>query len=216
MASFRAHLAAVFLMSGCATSRAALTPQELTKVSLISTNETPSTLGELLKGNRATVLIFWSAGCPCVARYQGRIDSLARTYAPLGISVQQVSSNAGETLESLKEAVALRKLQLPIWRDEGGILADSVGARSTPTVVVLSPQAEILYRGFIDNERAPGEPGREPWLEEALAGITQGTPYKKNAPTWGCSITRSLSAPSPGCHSPKPSEEKAAMTGVTP
>jgi hypothetical protein len=98
-----------------------------------------------------------------------------------------------------------------MFRDEGGLLARALGARSTPTVVLMRRDGEVLFTGWLDNEHQPQEPGREPWLERALAGFAAHTSFSSRSPTWGCSITRSLSAPRE-CHA----DVKHPKTGESP
>jgi hypothetical protein len=212
-------LGATCLLLACAGPRAATTaPVELGALPLVSTDGARAAVGELLARADATVLVFWSAGCPCVRRYQARVDDVAQTWAGRGVQVLQVASNAGESLESLRAAAEARALRLPVWRDEGGHLARQLGARSTPTVVLLRRDGEVLYRGWLDNEREPGTPGREAWLEAALEGARRGTPFAARSPTWGCTITRSLAAPEPpACHPPpEASASLATSPGGTP
>ncbi len=208
-------------LSACATPHAAYgaNPSSLHSLRLVPTRGAPATVGELLARADATVFVFWSAGCPCVRRYQGRIDALAEAWAPKGVAVVEVSSNAGETLASLQEAARLRNLTRPLWRDQGGFLAKELGARSTPTVVLLRRDGQVLYRGWLDNERLPGEAGREAWLEHALVGFREGTRFASKSPTWGCTITRTLSAhDAPACHPPSPevASSTATPSGGTP
>jgi hypothetical protein len=164
------------------------------------------TIDELRAGKDATVLVFWSAGCPCVRRYQERVDALLDTYPKEKVRVVALVSNAGESLaDDLKVAVE-RGVRVPIYRDEGGRVARAMGARSTPTVVVLDGKGDVRFTGWIDNERLPGTDGREPWLDQALAGVLAGRDdFKKKTPTYGCIITRSLSEPqtSPCCSTGK-------------
>jgi hypothetical protein len=88
-----------------------------------------------------------------------------------------------------------------VWRDDDGALAEALGAHTTPTVVFVARYGRVLYRGWIDNERAPGEDGREAWLEDALSGFFAGRPFAARTPTWGCTITRSLArSAAPTCH----------------
>lgn len=163
-------------------------------------------LDDLRGGRDATVLVFWSAGCPCVRRYQERVDALLDAYPKDRVQVVALVSNAGETLaDGLKTAVE-RGVRVPIYRDEGGRVARAVGARSTPTVVVLDRKGDVRFLGWIDNERLPGVEGREPWLDLALAAVLTGRDdFKKKTPTYGCIITRSLSEPqtSPCCSTGK-------------
>lgn len=212
-------LCAAGLLLACAGPRAAATaPVELGTLPLVSTEGAQTSMGALLARADATVLVFWSAGCPCVRRYQARVDAVATAWAGRGVQVVQVASNAGESLAALRAAAAVRELRLPVWRDEGGHLARQLGARSTPTVVLLRRDGEVLYRGWLDNEREPGAPGREAWLEAALEGTQRGTPFAAKSPTWGCTITRSLAAPEPpACHPPpEATASLASSPGGTP
>ncbi|HEU4382836.1 MAG TPA: redoxin domain-containing protein [Anaeromyxobacteraceae bacterium] len=160
------------------------------------------TLDELRSGREATVLVFWSAGCPCVRRYQARVDALLDAYPEDRVRVVALSSNAGETLTDTLRAAAERGVRVPIYRDEGGRVARAVGARSTPTVAILDGKGEVRFLGWLDNERPPGADGREAWLDQALAALLAGrSDFRKRTPTYGCVITRSLSDPasSPCC-----------------
>lgn len=190
---------------------AAARAEDLDALHLDSTDDEGQTVAALRQRADATVFVFWSAGCPCVRRYQARVDALAAAWASKGVQVVEVSSNAGETLASLKEAARLRSLVRPLWRDEGGRLAKELGARSTPTVVLVRRDGQVLFKGWLDNERQPGEPGREPWLEQALEAFAAGKKAPAKSPTWGCMITRSLSSTVvPQCH--VPSHEVAATS----
>lgn len=163
-------------------------------------------LDELRAGRDATVLVFWSAGCPCVRRYQERVDTLLDAYPKDRVRVVALVSNAGESLADDLRVAVERGVRVPIYRDEGGRVARSMGARSTPTVVVLDGKGDVRFLGWIDNERLPGTEGREPWLDQALAGVLAGrNDFKKKTPTYGCIITRSLSEPqtSPCCSAGK-------------
>ncbi|MFZ5443779.1 MAG: redoxin domain-containing protein [Myxococcota bacterium] len=192
-------------LAGCATPRAS----SLADLSLRSTTSADQrSVEQLISTSDATVFAFWSGSCPCVRRYQARLEALAAQWAPKGIAFVQVSSNAGESVERIAEVAKERQLQLPVWRDEGGQLARTLEARSTPTVVLVRRDGQVLFRGWIDNERLPGEPGREAWLEAALEGFTAGRAFASRTPTWGCTITRSLTATAaaPSCHVPQPGE----------
>jgi hypothetical protein len=157
-------------------------------------------LDEVRGGRAATVLVFWSATCPCVRRYQDRVDALLERWPEERVRVIGVSSNAGERFDDVLRAASARAVRLPIYRDPAGRVAEAVGARSTPTVAVLDARGELRFLGWIDNERLPGDPRREPWLERAVAGVLDGTTrFGARTPTYGCVITRSLFDPAP-CH----------------
>lgn len=148
-------------------------------------------LDEVVARHQATLLVFWATGCPCVARYQRRIDELSRFHPE--VAVVAVSSNADDDLATLRTLYPARSPLVPLAIDPGGRLADGVGAKSTPTAVVVDREGRIRYVGWIDNERQPGTEGRKPFVEEALSAVLEGRePALRNGPSWGCRITRSL------------------------
>lgn len=147
-------------------------------------------LAQILPAAKATVLVFWAAGCPCVRRYQERSDALLARWQPHGIQVLGVAANADETLADVARARQERRFILPVWRDRGGQLAEALQVRTTPTVVVLLPGGQVAYRGWIDNERLPGDPTRQAWLDDALTRLAAGDFRAETRPSYGCRITR--------------------------
>lgn len=192
-----AALAAV----GCAGSSQLARGPSSEPLQLISADGSIVVLDQTWSATKATVLVFWSSECPCVRRYQNRVDSLAQSFP--AIRVLAVSSNAGETLQEDIAVAKQRGVKVAIWRDEGGVVAQALGAHSTPTVVLVNQHGAIRYRGWIDNERLPGESGREPWLENAIRGVLEDhDDFPSRSPVYGCAITRSLFATgkSPCCN----------------
>jgi hypothetical protein len=181
------------LLAGCATApvRDRLPPAEA--VDLRTLEGAPFSLAEVVARHEATVLVWWSTSCPCVARYQERIDALRAHHAARGVEVIAIASNADDSLEVLRGARAQRAPQLPMVVDLDARLARALGARSTPMVVLLDRTGAVRFRGWIDNERTPGTPGREAWLEAALEEVLAGRPVQRpTTPAWGCAITRAL------------------------
>jgi peroxiredoxin len=167
-------------------------------MTLTSANGSTVALGELWRTHTATVLVFWSGECPCVRRYQERVDSLLDRYPADRVRVLGISSNAGESFADVLRAAKERGVRIPIFRDESGHVAQSVGANTTPTAVVIDASGRIRFRGWIDNERLPGEPDRQPWLDRALVGVLEHRDdFASQAPIYGCAITRSLFSSSP-------------------
>jgi peroxiredoxin len=156
----------------------------------------PVDLQALAAEREATVLAFFATACPCVKRYQARVEALPGQYPAERVQVFLVSSNADDDEASLRRAVEARGLALPVLVDWTGGLAESLGVRTTPSVVVLDRTGAVRFRGWVDNERLPGESGREPWLERALAGVLSGSgSFAAASPMYGCTITRSLGGP---------------------
>ncbi|MGC9986130.1 MAG: redoxin domain-containing protein [Polyangia bacterium] len=180
------------LVAGCAGQESAKRGQ-VDDVPLLTSEGKQVPLREIWREHLATVLIFWSAKCPCVRRYQERVEALLEQYQGKGVTVLGVSSNADETFAEVQHAASGRGIRLPIVRDEDGSLAQALGVRSTPTVVLLDERGRARFVGWLDNERTPGEPDREPWLELALQGVLENrSGFATRTPVFGCTIARRL------------------------
>lgn len=180
---------------GCATARATARSSAGGSVPLplAAADGSTSTLDDLRRGHDATVLVFWSGTCPCVRRYQERVDAVLDAYPATRVRVLGVSSNAGEPFADALRVARERQVRIPIFRDEGGRVAAALGVHSTPTVVVLDASGAVRFLGWVDNEKLPGDPGREAWLDRALQGVLEGKgAFAARSPTYGCTITRSL------------------------
>jgi len=194
-------LAALWI-SSCASSAQPLPDVSHAPLRILSRDGSSLSLDQLWRDRAATVLVFWSGGCPCVRRYQERVDSLLDRYSTEQVRVAGISSNAGESFADVLGVAKERGVRIPIFRDEGGLVAEAVGVRSTPTVVVLDGSGRVRFRGWIDNERLPGDPKREPWLEHAVQALLEHRDFASRTPVYGCVISRSLLGASPGhcCH----------------
>lgn len=196
MASSRSAAAlVVVVLAACATAPGAPGGAGAGGVPLAAADGSTTTLDALRRDRDALVLVFWSASCPCVRRYQARVDALLDAWPAERVRVVGVSSNVGEAFPDVLRAARERGVRIPLYRDEGGALAAALAVRSTPSVAVVDRAGAVRFVGWLDNERLPGDARREPWLDRAIAGVLAGrTPFAARSPTWGCAITRSLRA----------------------
>lgn len=198
---------ATLLALGCATGTSSVRALGSQPLALRAADQSRLNLRQLWSTHQATVLVFWSSQCPCVRRYQSRVDALVSRYPADRVAVIGVSSNADESLNEAVLVAKRRGVQIPILRDDNGEVARAVDARSTPMVVVIDQRGTIRYRGWIDNERLPGDAGREAWLERAIEGVLQQRDdFASRSAVYGCSITRSLFASNskPCCQQTQP------------
>jgi peroxiredoxin len=156
---------------------------------LITADNAVYLLSDIYKEHAATVIFFWQIGCPCVKRYQKRINNIYARYTKENIAFMYVSSNKNESFLDVKKEYQKRSLPLPLVRDEGGILAKAIGAQGTPTAAIINPKGEVVFLGWIDNERDEQESGRIPYFENALNElIKEQTITTNTSPMFGCSI----------------------------
>ncbi|MFM8980747.1 MAG: redoxin domain-containing protein [Planctomycetia bacterium] len=172
----------------------------------------------------ALVLCWTAPGCPVAEVLAPRIKSLAEAFSARGVVFLGVCSDAGTPLERLVAKQAEHGWSFPVLRDEAGVLAQRVGARTTTTVVLLDRNRRIRYRGALDDQY--GVTGRKPAptrahlalaLEEVLAHqpvsladtTAPGCPISFAAPaaqptarTWAGEAAAIVHRRCAGCHRP--------------
>jgi AhpC/TSA family protein len=157
-------------------------------IKFTSTDNKTLSLPDLSASKMGTVLIFWQRLCPCVKRYQNRINLLFERYKEK-LSFFHVSSNANESFLEVMHEYERRKIPLPLIRDEGAQLKKALDVRGTPSALLLNNKGEINFLGWIDNERDLNERGREAYLEDAIAHFLKDEPIKvPSSPMFGCAI----------------------------
>lgn len=107
--------------------------------------------GADIKSNVATVFVFLSAECPLAQKYSGTIESMYRCYMEQRVAFYGVFSGHLAEDPSARTFAADYGLTFPILQDRQFRLAEALGARITPEVVVLDAGHCVAYRGKIDN-----------------------------------------------------------------
>ncbi len=138
------------------------------------------------------VLEFWSFKCPPAAAYDERMTALEGKYRGRGVVIIAVDSNKNEPADEVRLNRANRKLPFPVLMDQDGTLAESLGAKLTPSLVILDATGTIRYRGAIDNNKHAGERGRIAYAEDAIDALLSGqsVPLAEVKMSGGCSIKR--------------------------
>jgi thiol-disulfide isomerase/thioredoxin len=145
------------------------------------------------KGARAVVLFFIATECPISNRYSPEINRLVADYAARGVVFHGVHSDPDIGAEAVRRHAQDYGFRLPILLDPTQVLAGRAGVSLTPTVVILSPGGELLYRGRIDNRyldygkyrNTNIKPDLQLALEAALAGQRIAEPLTKPI---GCAL----------------------------
>lgn len=158
----------------------------------------PLTGRDLVKGSpvtidpaasaKGTVVVFVSSKCPCSQSHEPTVAKLAGRFKDF--TFLGVNANADETEAEAKEHFAKAALPFPVVRDEGGKLADRLGALKTPHAFVLGRDGEVLFSGGVDDSHL-AESASEHFLADALSAIRDGkAPARKQVRALGCVIQR--------------------------
>jgi peroxiredoxin len=142
------------------------------------------------KDAAATVIVFISADCPISLEYGDRLSALHARFEAQGIRFVAVAPNANESDEAVRRMKESGELGFPIYRDPGGRLSASAGARTTPAAVVVDRAGRLRYRGQIDDARNPARVKKDTLrmaVDDLLAGRGIAEP-ETGSP--GCAIKR--------------------------
>jgi len=155
------------------------------------TAATPPATTVPFRGAPATVLVFYSPHCHCLAAHEPRLFALYERYHPRGVQFYFVDSEVGATPE--RDAAEARAYGYPfsIVTDAGAKLADRVDAQYASYTVVADAQGRIRYRGGIDSDAIHLTDDATPYLADALDDLLAGRdPRRPEAKALGCALQK--------------------------
>jgi peroxiredoxin len=162
---------------------------------------TPHALADLAD-KKAVVVVFLGTECPLAKLYAGRLAELAAKYEPLGVAFLGINANQQDSLAKIAHYARQHKIEFPILKDAGNVVADRFGAQRTPEAFVLDAGRVVRYWGRIDDQYGVGYARPSPEknyvaaaLDELLAGKPVSQPQVEPV---GCHIGRASRTPPTG------------------
>ncbi len=145
----------------------------------------------------AVVVVFLGTECPLAKLYGPRLAELSRKWGDR-VGFIGIDSNQQDSLQELASYAQRHKLEFPLLKDPGNVVADQFGAERTPEAFVLDKRRVVRYWGRIDDQYgfADGVGYQRPWptradlveaVNEVLANQPVSVPVAKNV---GCLIGR--------------------------
>jgi hypothetical protein len=140
---------------------------------------------------KATVILFVSTVCPVSGDYYPRIVQLWSEFGKRrDVNFLVVFPNKTEPLTDVRRYAAEMQFPFAVYRDDGNVLADAVGALVTPTAAVLDRGGTVTYIGAIDDAANPARVKRR-YLSEAIRATLAGRRPADGIQTpYGCRIKR--------------------------
>jgi peroxiredoxin len=141
----------------------------------------------------ATVVVFSCNHCPYVMAWEGRLNEIARDYAPRGVATVAINANdatryPADSFEAMVERAADRGFVFTYARDESQDVARAYGAERTPEVFVLDGDGRVAYHGAIDDSREAAGVSLT-YLRDALDAVLEGrAPATAETAPVGCTI----------------------------
>jgi hypothetical protein len=144
-------------------------------------------LAGVARAHRFTVIVFYSATCPCFDAHRARLRQLAAELGPRGVGVVLVDSERRAAGDPPPPPAAAG--DLPIFRDDGGALARRLGARYATESYVVDAAGQARYRGGIDSDRKYLRDDAQPYLRAALDRLLAGNaPPFTTSKALGCAL----------------------------
>lgn len=145
---------------------------------------------------KVLVVAFVGVECPLVRQYAGRLVEFAKAYDDRDVGVIAINSNQQDSLAELGHFERTFKIEFPLLKDPGNVVADQFGAERTPEVFVLDAERKVRYHGRIDDQFTYGKQRNKvennylkDAVEQLLAGKEVAVPDTESI---GCHIGRVL------------------------
>lgn len=137
-----------------------------------------------------TVIAFTSTKCPISNDYNDRMSAVYRDYSGKGVQFLFVNANGNEPAPEVVEHAKAAGFPFPVYKDEGNVLADQLGATVTPEIYVFDAAGVLRYHGQIDDSRNPARV-KAHTLRAAVEEMLAGKPVSRvETKAFGCTIKR--------------------------
>ncbi|HSC55339.1 MAG TPA: thioredoxin family protein [Phnomibacter sp.] len=145
------------------------------------------------------IVVFTCNTCPVSKAYEQRIIDLNKKYAPLGYPVIAINPNdpevsKGDSFEKMQELANEKKYAFSYLFDEGQVITNLYGAKSTPHVFVVSKTKKgniIEYTGAIDNDREETNATSTKYVEQVITALSKNEkPAVTATKAIGCTVKR--------------------------
>ena len=145
-----------------------------------------------LFGTRGTVILTLDPECPFSRTYAMVIDSLARAYATEGVRFVGVYPTSFITPDAAQAFAAEARFDFAQVMDADCRLSNALQAEVMPEAFVLDTDADLVYRGAIDDSAV--RPGRRrpgavhDHLADVLEALTTGVVIPASTKAVGCRV----------------------------
>ena len=127
-------------------------PVPLFQKEMVDINGAPTFLRQEMKMN-GLLVVFSCNTCPFVLQWENRYNELYELCAENEIGMVLINSNEAkrtgdDSLEKMKEKANAEGYKMPYLMDEGHLVADAFGARTTPHVFMFDKNAMLEKYGY--------------------------------------------------------------------
>ena len=149
------------------------------------------------KEQKVLVLAFLGCECPLAGQYAETLRDLANKQGK-DVAVLGIFSNQQDAPSEIAAFAKAHRIEYPLLKDAGNIVADQLKATRTPEVVVLDAKRVVRYQGRIDDQFTYGKQrpkAEHDYLGAAVQALLAGKdPDIAHADPVGCLIGKKLKA----------------------
>lgn len=160
-------------LAACGPALTATAPSPAPGGTVTLLDGTPRALTELLAADRPTLLVFMTRWCKVCEREQPDVERWAREHRSTARTVVVVSGSPAADALALVRERGMATDALEVVADPDGALADSLGVRATPTLLLFGPGG-TPEGTFHRIDALPGAPALVPVTD---TGAELGTSY---------------------------------------
>ncbi len=140
-----------------------------------------SELAAPVKGQRLPLLlVIWCSYCKSCRQTEPEMDGLARRYAGK-LRVVAVDAHPADTLRSISDHRAAKKLKFEVVQDSGGAFCNSLNINFTTTSLLFDQKGQLVYFGAFFGHSGVPHTGATTALQQLLTGKnirTSNTPQR--------------------------------------
>ena len=102
--------------------------------------------------SKIVVVAFVGTECPQAKLYASRLVELADAMKDRGVAFLAIDANQQDSVTDLAHYAQQYKIEFPLLKDAGNVIADQMGAVRTPEVFLLDADRVVRYWGRIDDQ----------------------------------------------------------------
>jgi len=91
-----------------------------------------------------TVIDLWATWCTACEQERPKLERLSAAYGARGLRV--IGLNIGESADVVRAYLGEKRVSYPIYLDPDFRLADALGEKRLPTILVVEPNGRIVHR----------------------------------------------------------------------
>ena len=104
-----------------------------------------------LNKNKASVIVFLLPDCPACESYSATLNTLRNRHKNSGFEFYGIFPGKFNSVDEMKAFRKTYKIEFPLLQDPEKILVQALHASTVPSAYLLNNQAEVLYKGRIDD-----------------------------------------------------------------